>query len=163
RRASRHAGGIEGVHGRAVPRVDAGHAEGELVEVRTADDARARCPCSGQAGCVARRRTGTPGYGPATGRRRLAFHVDQVLDPEAHPGTGCLVPSDEGGHVERILTDPGGASPVDSPFVSWRPPSARLVSAEGSTPWTRKALPCYDERGLPTTGATKWVSRHASR
>ena len=53
RRPAGDAGGIERVHRRAVPRVDAGHPEGQLVQVGAPDDPGPGRPGSGQAGGVA--------------------------------------------------------------------------------------------------------------
>ena len=90
--------GIERVHRRPVPLVDAGHAEGQLVQVRAADDAGPGFPGAGQAGRVPARRLGPVRHGAATRRRRLPRHVDEVLDGQADPGPRRLVAGDEGGH-----------------------------------------------------------------
>ena len=90
--------GIERVHRSPVPLVHAGHAEGQLVQVRAPDDPGPRLPGAGQARGVPVRRYRPLRHGAATRRRRFPRHVDEVLDGQADSGTRRLVAGDEGGH-----------------------------------------------------------------
>ena len=69
RRSARHPGRIERVHRRAVPLIDAGDPERQLVQVGAANDARPGRPCPGQAGRVRAGRSGPLRHGPTTGGR----------------------------------------------------------------------------------------------
>src|SRR3546814_636529 len=81
------------VLGGAVPGVDAGAPDGELVQGGLADDHRSGRSKPGQARGVDLGRRGSGGHRGVGARGRGAGHVDQVLD--GHPGAGGA-----GGSVE---------------------------------------------------------------
>ena len=109
RRSARRSAGnearVERIDGRAEPRVGAQRQHRELVQVGLADEPRVRGAEALQAFGVLRGGLRRALDGAATGGRRHALHVDEVLDRDPRPVTLGVERGDEGAHAVKASAD----------------------------------------------------------